>query len=182
MDTVERRILQLVRDPRRQREGFSMLVKEFSPQMYQQIRRVVLTHEDANDVLQNTLVKIWQGLPSFEGRSRLSSWLSRVAINEALSFVRANQHLADISADIGEGGHSIASYLHSDPYFDGDAAAARLEECIRRLPHVQQTVFRFRYFDDKSYAEISDILGVTEGALKASYHVAMKKIEEYLSG
>lgn len=182
MNTVEERILQLVQNPQRQREGFSMLVKEFSPQVYQQIRRIVATHEDANDVLQNALVKIWQGLPSFEGRSRLSSWLCRVAINEALSFVRANRRQADIAADIGDEEYSFAERLQGDPYFDGDAAAIRLEDCIRSLPHVQQMVFRLRYFDDMSYAEISEMLGTSEGALKASYHVAMKKIEEHLSG
>lgn len=182
MDAVERRVLQLVSDPQRQREGFSMLVKEYSPQMYQQIRRIVVTHEDANDVLQNTLIKIWQGLPSFEGRSRLLSWLCRIAINEALSFVRANRHQTDIAGDIGDDDHAIVQRLHADPYFDGDYAAERLEECIRNLPQVQQLVFRMRYFDDMSYAQISEILGTSEGALKASYHIAMKKIEGFLSG
>lgn len=180
MDTVEGRILQLIGNPQRQREGFSLLVKEFAPQLYQQIRRIVVTHEDANDVLQNALIKIWQGLPSFEGRSRLSSWLCRIAINEALTFVRANRRLADISADIGDDEQNVAQRLHADPYFDGDDASVRLEACIRSLPHVQQMVFRMRYFDDMSYAEISEVLGTSEGALKASYHIAMKKIEDLL--
>ena len=141
------------------------------------MRRIVLSHEDANDVLQNVFIKVWSNLQNFQGKSSLSTWLYRIAINESLDFLR-KQKLADkVSADEDV---SVASRLMSDEYFDGDEVQARLQEAVARLPEVQRTVFNFKYFEEMKYSEISQILNTSEGALKASYHLAVKKITEYL--
>ena len=141
------------------------------------MRRIVLSHEDANDVLQNVFIKVWSNLQNFQGKSSLSTWLYRIAINESLDFLR-KQKLADkVSADEDV---SVASRLMSDEYFDGDEVQARLQEAVARLPEVQRTVFNFKYFEEMKYSEMSQILNTSEGALKASYHLAVKKITEYL--
>ena len=141
------------------------------------MRRIVLSHEDANDVLQNVFIKVWSNLQNFQGKSSLSTWLYRIAVNESLDFLR-KQKLADkVSADEDV---SVASRLMSDEYFDGDEVQARLQEAVARLPEVQRMVFNLKYFEEMKYSEMSQILNTSEGALKASYHLAVKKITEYL--
>lgn len=170
-------LVEMLREPRTRREGFAVLVKQYSEKLYWKVRRIVLSHEDANDVLQNVFVKVWSNLQNFQGKSSLSTWLYRIAINESLDFLR-KQKLADkVSADEDV---SVASRLMSDEYFDGDEVQARLQEAVARLPEVQRTVFNFKYFEEMKYSEMSQILNTSEGALKASYHLAVKKITEYL--
>lgn len=148
--------------------------------LYRLIRRTVLNHDDANDVLQNTYIKAWQGLSSFEGRSHISSWLCRIAINESYDFLRRKKEQASLSDNDGEGA-TIASRLMADEYFDGDETEAQLQQVIQELPYVQRTVFQLRYFENKKYSEISEILGTSEGALKASYHIAVQKITDFFN-
>lgn len=170
-------LVEMLREPRTRREGFAVLVKQYSEKLYWKVRRIVLSHEDANDVLQNVFIKVWSNLQNFQGKSSLSTWLYRIAINESLDFLR-KQKLSDrVSADEDV---SVASRLMSDEYFDGDEVQARLQEAVARLPEVQRMVFNLKYFEEMKYSEISQILNTSEGALKASYHLAVKKITEYL--
>lgn len=170
-------LVEMLREPRTRREGFAVLVKQYSDKLYWKVRRIVLSHEDANDVLQNVFIKVWSNLQNFQGKSSLSTWLYRIAINESLDFLR-KQKLADkVSADEDV---SVASRLMSDEYFDGDEVQARLQEAVARLPEVQRMVFNLKYFEEMKYSEMSQILNTSEGALKASYHLAVKKITEYL--
>ncbi|MBQ6377326.1 MAG: sigma-70 family RNA polymerase sigma factor [Prevotella sp.] len=170
----EQKISQLLSDRATQRKGFELMVRQYSEQLYWLIRRIVLTHEDANDVLQNTFLKAWNGIDFFHGDSKISTWLSRIAINESLDFLRRNKHQSVSMEEI-----PIANSLMADNYFDGSEAEAMLQEAIASLPDVQRTVFLLRYFDEKKYSEISQLLNTSEGALKASYHIAVKKISEF---
>lgn len=173
----DRELVEMLREPRTRREGFAVLVKQYSEKLYWKVRRIVLSHEDANDVLQNVFIKVWSNLQNFQGKSSLSTWLYRIAVNESLDFLR-KQKLADkVSADEDV---SVASRLMSDEYFDGDEVQARLQEAVARLPEVQRMVFNLKYFEEMKYSEMSQILNTSEGALKASYHLAVKKITEYL--
>ena len=154
-----------------------MIVNQYSRPLYWKIRGIVLTHGDADDVLQNTFLKAWKNLSSFEGKAKLSTWLYRIAINEALDFLRhvKTATLASADADL-----SVANRLLADTYFDGDRSQALLQEAVATLPDVQRTVFTLRYYDEMKYSEISEVLGTSEGALKASYHIAVQKITDYV--
>lgn len=167
----------MIADPRTRREGFEALVRQYSEPLYWKIRHIVFTHEDADDVLQNTFLKIWKNLDAFQGKSALSTWLYRIAINEALDFLRHQRYSTMASVDESK---KVANQLMADEYFDGDRMQALLQEAVGQLPEVQRTVFVMKYYDEMKYSEISAILGTTEGALKASYHLAVRKITEYL--
>lgn len=166
----------LLSDPVTRREGFSAMVRQYSEQLYWKVRRIVLNHEDANDVLQNSFIKAWKSLDTFQGKSSVSTWLYRIAINESLDFVRKQKAAESISADEDL---SVANRLMADEYFDGDETQAQLQEAVAKLPEVQRTVFTMKYFDEMKYSEMSKVLHTSEGALKASYHLAVKKITEY---
>ena len=168
----------MLRNPQTQRKAFGIIVKQYSQQLYWQVRRIVLNHDDADDVMQNALLKAWNNIDTFRSDSKLSTWLYRIAINESLDFVRKNKRITAVSADNEQAG--IANMLLADRYFDGDEAQAKLQAAIALLPDVQRTVFNLRYYDDLKYSEISRMLNTSEGALKASYHIAVKKIAEYL--
>lgn len=156
---------------------FPMIVDQYSQSLYWKIRSIVLTHEDTDDVLQNTFLKAWKSLPTFQGKAKLSTWLYRIAINESLDFLRRQKTAALSSADADL---SVANRLLADDYFDGDKSQAVLQEAIATLPDVQRTVFTLRYYDEMKYSEISEILGTSEGSLKASYHIAVQKITDYV--
>jgi RNA polymerase sigma-70 factor (ECF subfamily) len=178
MATVsDQQLKSLLADTKTQRKGFELMVSQFSEQLYWQIRRIVLTHEDSNDILQNTFIKAWNGLSNFHGDSKLFTWLSRIAVNESLDFVRKQKNAPMMSTDDADLG--IANQLMADDYFDGDETEAQLQAAIASLPEVQRTVFMLRYYDEMKYSEISRIMGTSEGALKASYHIAVKKISEF---
>ncbi len=179
MELSDKEMIDMLQDPHTRREGFAVLVRQYSEPLYWKVRRIVLNHEDANDVLQNAFLKIWNNLDTFQGKSALSTWLYRIAINEALDFVRRQKNVnsATVSTEDEPG---VAARLMGDDYFDGDEAQARLQEAVARLPEVQRTVFTLKYFDELKYSEICKILDTSEGALKASYHLAVKKITEYL--
>ena len=157
------------------RREFESIVREYSEPLYYQIRRIVLTHEDANDVLQNTFLKAWNAYDTFNRDSKLSTWLTRIAINESLDLLRRNKYMASEAAE----DLSVAKGLMADDYFDGNETEAMLQEAIAQLPEVQRTVFTLRYYDEMKYSDISKVLNTSEGALKASYHIAVKKITEF---
>lgn len=171
----DQQIRQMLLDPKTQRQGFEVCVRQYGEQLYWQVRKIVLTHEDANDVVQNTFLKAWNALDSFEGESRVLTWLSRIAINESLDMLRRNKLRMTVSGEEP----SVASALLADSYFDGTETEALLQEAITQLPDVQRTVFQLRYFDELKYSDISQLLGTSEGALKASYHIAVKKITDF---
>lgn len=158
------------------RNAFNAIVKLYGERLYWKIRYIVLCHDDANDVLQNTFLKAWNNIDSFQNKSKLFTWLCSIAINEALDYLRKNKNGSTI--DIAEV-QSVSKTLMADEYFDGDEAHAMLLEAVATLPDVQRTVFNLKYFDNMKYSEISEILNTSEGALKASYHIAVKKISDY---
>ena len=172
----EQLLMQQLLNPATQRKAFERVVREYSEQLYWQVRKIVLTHDDANDVLQNSFLKAWNGLGSFQGDSKVLTWLSRIAINESLDFLRRNKQRQTVS----DADPSVAGALLADNYFDGTETEAQLQEAIASLPDVQRTVFQLRYFDEMKYSDISQLLGTSEGALKASYHIAVKKITEFI--
>lgn len=170
-------MMQQLSDPKTQRKAFERVVREYSEQLYWKVRRIVLSHEDADDVMQNVFLKAWTHLDDYHGDSKLSTWLYRIAVNESIDFVRRRKPLTTVSADNQESG--IANMLLADNYFDGDETQALLQEAIASLPDVQRTVFNLRYYDEMKYSDISQILHTSEGALKASYHIAVKKISDF---
>lgn len=141
------------------------------------IRHIVISHEDADDVLQETLVKAWGNFDNFEGKSKFSTWLYRIAVNEAIDFLRRARNTVPLDSPEANG---VTHQLMADEYFDGDEAQARLQQAIASLPDIQRGVFTMRYYDDMKYSEISIILGASEGSLKASYHIAAKKIRQII--
>ena len=175
--TDEQQLMQQLSDPKTQRKAFERVVREYSEQLYWKVRRIVLSHEDADDVMQNVFLKAWTHLDDYHGDSKLSTWLYRIAVNESIDFVRRRKPLTTVSADNQESG--IANMLLADNYFDGDETQALLQEAIASLPDVQRTVFNLRYYDEMKYSDISQILHTSEGALKASYHFAVKKISDF---
>ena len=172
----EKKMMRLLSDAKTVRKGFEMLVNLYSERLYWQIRRIVVSHDDADDVLQNTFIKAWLNIGTFENKSKISTWLSRIAINEAIDFVHRKHRTDNVSADENL---AVSKQLLADEYFDGDETQAQLQEAIAQLPPVQRAVFNMRYFEEMKYSEMSEILGTSEGALKASYHLAVKKIEAY---
>lgn len=174
----EKEIIALLQDPLRQREAFEQIVKEYSEQLYWQIRRMVFSHEDANDLLQNTFVKAWLNIDYFRGDAKMSTWLYRIAFNECLTFL--NKQRANNQVSIDEINAEMIGKLESDPYFDGDATQKAFLKAIQSLPEKQRIVFNLKYFKEMKYEEISEILGTSIGGLKASYHHAVKKIEAFI--
>jgi RNA polymerase sigma-70 factor (ECF subfamily) len=175
----EEEIITQLRDPVTQRKAFDRVVSHYSEKLYWQIRKMVLGHEDANDLLQNTFIKAWTNINYFRGDARLSTWLYRIAINECMTFLNAQRQKNQISMDDAD--VFLLEKLESDAYFDGDAAQKKLQQAILTLPEKQRTVFNMRYFGEMSYDKISDVLGTSVGALKASYHHASKKVENFLT-
>lgn len=159
------------------RRAFSDVVSQYSAKLYWTIRRIVIDHDDANDVLQNVFVKAWNGIGDFKNRSKMSTWLYRIAVNESLDFIRRKKDAASLDAD---GNASMADRLMADEYFDGDHAQALLQAAIASLPDVQRVVFNLRYYEEMKYSEMSKLLDTSEGALKASYHIAVKKISAFV--
>lgn len=174
----EKELISALQDSHRRDAAFSTLVKLYSEQLYWQIRRMVLNHDDSDDILQNTFIKVLNNINNFRGDSQLSTWLHRIAINETLTFLNRKQ-AETVSLDSEDG--AIAEQLESDTHFNGSHADALFQEAIARLPKKQRLIFNMKYYDDMKYEEISEILGTSVGALKASYHIAVKKIESYLT-
>lgn len=177
MPTNEEQLQARLSDPDLRRSAFDDVVRQYSEPLYWKIRHIVLQHDDADDVLQNTFIKAWRSLDDFQGKSRISTWLYRIAVNESLDFLRRQKARHDAA---GFDVETYGSMLTSDTYFDGSEAERQLRAAVEKLPHVQRVVFSMRYFDNMKYGEISEILQTSEGALKASYHHAAKKIVDIL--
>ncbi len=170
-------ILQLLQDQRSAELGFRLLMQKYQVQLYQVIRRVVYDHDDTNDVLQNCFIKVFRNIRSFEGKAKLYTWLYRIALNEALTFATQKKRRATQSIEAGE--MPLANQLHAASSPDGDALQQRLQDALLQLPEKQRLVFEMRYYDEMPYEQMSEVLQTSVGALKASYHHAVKKIETY---
>lgn len=171
----DREIIKGARLPGKEEQAFNQLVLKYQERLYWHIRKIVISHEDADDVLQNTLVKVWKSLPSFRSESGLFTWLYRIATNESLTLLK--QKKRRFLAPRGEQDYQLSEQLEADPYFDGDEASLKFQQAILKLPEKQRLVFNMKYFDEMKYEEISAILNTSVGALKASYHHAVKKLE-----
>lgn len=165
--------------PDKRAAAFSVIVRSYQERLYWHIRKMVLSHEDANDVLQNSFMKAWNGLDGFRGDSQVSTWLYRIATNESLTFLANKQ--ARNNQSIDNDNDATIQYLQADSYFNGNELQLKLQKAILTLPDKQRLVFNMKYFDDITYEQMESILGTSVGALKASYHHAVKKIEKIFS-
>jgi RNA polymerase sigma-70 factor (ECF subfamily) len=170
----DEQITVLMRDAKTMEEGLKLMMKKYQSLLYRHLRRMVNNHEDANDLLQNAFIKAYRHIDRFEGKSRLSTWLFRIAANEALTFLQHKQRRATDSLE--ERIDYFGGTLKANISVDGDAAVAMLEEVLNTLPPKQKLVFTLRYYDELPYEEMSQVLNTSEGALKASYHHAVKKV------
>lgn len=159
--------------------AFKELLKLYKERLYWQIRHIVKSHDDADDVLQNTFIKIYKNIGKFKGDSKLYSWMYRIATNESISHINKNAKRLNFSSEEYQQ-HAIDS-LKADVYFEADDIQIKLQKALATLPKKQQLVFNMKYFQDITYREMSEILETSEGALKASYHIAVKKIESFLT-
>ena len=160
--------------------AFNLLIRKYQQKIYYHIRRMVIDHDDANDVTQNTFIKVWNGLDNFREDSQLYTWLYRIATNESLTFIRKKR--ARYFIPFGDVEYKLSNSLTNDTTFRADKLEMKLQKAILSLPEKQRLVFNLRYYDNMKYEDMSKVLGVTAGALKASYHHAVKKIEKYITG
>ena len=170
-------ILELIRKPDSKNYGFNLLIKKYQKKVYMHVRRLVLVHDDADDVTQDIFIKVFENIDKFREQSQLFTWIYRIATNEALSFLKKKKtrsfiFLSDIT-------HKLGDSLQDDPLFDGNAIQQKLFKAVDSLPNKQKLVFNMKYFDEMKYEEISQVLGTSVGALKTSYHHAVKKIKKY---
>lgn len=171
-------LFKLLKEEDTRSQAFSSVVQKYQEQLYWLIRKMVLSHEDSNDILQNTFLKAWNGLDSFRGDSQISTWLHRIAVNETFSFLsNAQMRNMGSSTDLE---NTMIQNLQSDSYFSGDELQLKLQKAILTLPPKQRLVFNMKYFEDRKYEEMEEILNTSVGALKASYHHAVKKIEQFI--
>lgn len=176
---TENEIVERLHDPATQRDAFSQIVGLYGEKLYWQIRKMVLNHEDANDLLQNTFLKAWTNIDYFRGEAKLSTWLYKIAINESITFINKQRNNNNVSIDDTD--VFLLERLKGDDFFDGDSAQMKLQEAVLRLPEKQRLVFNMKYYDEMKYEEMSEVLGTSVGALKASYHHAVKKVEDFLT-
>lgn len=179
MSLQDKELMSQLADKKTRSTAFSSLVRLYQERLYWHIRKMVLSHDDANDILQNTLMKAWNGIEGFRGDSQISSWLYRIATNETMTFLAARRMRNVAIMDDEE--QLLMNQLHADSYFDGTEAEMKLQEAIVTLPEKQRLVFNMKYYDDLTYDQMEAILETSVGALKASYHHAVKKIEKMLS-
>jgi RNA polymerase sigma-70 factor (ECF subfamily) len=175
---IEEEVVERLGNPETQRNAFAQVVTELSEKLYWQIRKMVLNHDDANDVLQNTFLKAWMNIDSFRGDSKISTWMYKIAVNECITHLNKQKSLNSIPLDDADS--YLLQTMKADDYFDGDELDGKFQKAILTLPEKQRLVFTMKYQDEMKYEEISEILGTSVGALKASYHHAVKKIQEIL--
>jgi RNA polymerase sigma factor (sigma-70 family) len=166
------------REPATREKAFTAIIKKYQEKLYWHIRRMVVEHEDANDVLQNVFIRVWNGLDNFREDSQLYTWLYRIATNECLSYLEQQKRKSSASLDEMESG--LSNKVIADKFFDPNKLEWKLQLAIQQLPEKQRVVFTLRYYDEMPYEEMSRVLDTSEGALKASYHHAVKKIEDYI--
>lgn len=169
-----------LRDPATVHQAFDEVIARYSEPLYWQIRRMVQSHEDTDDLLQNTFMKAWQSIENFRGEARLSTWLYKIAINESITHLARERKRLSVSLDDQEA--ALANLIEADEHIDGDQLALELRKAIASLPEKQRLVFNMKYYDEMKYEDMSSILGTSVGALKASYHLAVKKIEQFFKG
>ena len=172
----DKELLQQFKDPATKEKAFTAIIKKYQEKLYWHIRRMVVDHEDANDVLQNMFIKVWKSLDNFREDSQLYTWLYRIATNESLTFIEQAKKRSTVSIS-GDEENYLANKLHADKNFDGKKSEWKLQLAIQQLPEKQRAVFNLRYFNEMPYEEMSKVLETSEGALKASYHHAVKKLK-----
>lgn len=176
MTVREEDILRDLKSPERKSIAFEGMVSLYSERLYFYIRRMVIDHDDCNDVVQNVFIKAWKGIHNFREDAKLSTWLFRIATNESITFLNKQKKIAGIPMD--DVAHELPGKLSQDTLYDGDEIQRRLDTAVAALPEKQKAVFILKYFEDKKYSEIAEITGTSEGALKASYHHAVNKVKE----
>jgi RNA polymerase sigma factor (sigma-70 family) len=184
---TDREILDLFHSDSGKERGFTLLIEKYQQKIYWHIRRMVKSHDDADDVMQNTFIKIWNGLGNFRADSQLFTWLYRIATNETITFINNRTKRSTIAFESGESSdeddYSPSNYVKGESHqVDGDDIQARLLKAIETLPEKQRIVFNLRYYDEMPYEQMSEVLDTSVGALKASYHHAAQKIEKFLLG
>ena len=160
-------------------EAFRLLLSKYQQKIYWHIRRMIIDHDDTDDLVQDVFLKVWKSLSTFRSDSQLYTWLYRIATNESITFLKRKKIRNSVSIDDDDGKNMVKTLAES-PYFDGDKAQMKLQKALLTLPEKQRLVFNMKYFDDLKYEDISEILGTSVGALKASFHIAVKKIEQQL--
>ncbi|MFN7687149.1 MAG: RNA polymerase sigma factor [Sphingobacteriales bacterium] len=176
--TDDKELLELFRDPSQRERAYTAIVKKYQEKIYWHVRRMVVDHDDAHDVVQNVFIKVWKGLDNFREDAKLYTWLYRIARNESLTFIEQQKKRQIVSFEDAQSG--LADRLKADKDFDPNKLEWKLQMAIQQLPEKQKLVFSLRYYDEMPYEDMSRILETSEGALKASYHHAVKKIEEYI--
>ncbi len=172
-------LLEQLKSEAHKEQAFKTLLTLYRERLYWHIRNIVKSHDDTDDVLQNTFIKIYKNINTFKGDSKLFSWMYRIATNESITFINKNAKRLQVTNE--EVQQIAINNLTTDVYFEGDAIQLKLQQAIATLPQKQQLVFNMKYFENIKYKDMSDILETSEGALKASYHIAVKKIEDYLT-
>src|SRR6266487_3097517 len=178
MQLDDKELLHQFRQSETKERAFTAIIKKYQEKLYWHVRRMVVEHEDANDVLQNVFIKVWNGLENFREDSQLYTWLYRIATNESLTFLEQQKKRMSVALDEVESG--LSNKIKADSHFDPNRLEWKLQLAIQQLPEKQRIVFNLRYYDEMPYEEMSRVLGTSEGALKASYHHAVKKIEDYI--
>ncbi len=174
----DQELLEGLRNPGSKNYTFNLLCRKFQERLYWHIRRIVLSHEDADDLLQETFIKSWQKIDSFEGRSQLSTWLIRIATNKCIDFLKEKRRFFFIPIiDVEK---NLEQVLEADPYFDGDEAEKKFQKALLKLPEKQRLVFQMRNYEDLKFTEIAAILSLSEGGVKSNYHLAQKKLKDFL--
>jgi RNA polymerase sigma factor (sigma-70 family) len=174
----DQELLRQFKDPSFKEKGFTGIIKKYQEKLYWHIRRMVINHEDANDVLQNMFIKVWNALDNFREDSQLYTWLYRIATNESLSYIEQQKKRTTVSLSDVENG--LSNKLKAEKNYDSNKIEWKLQMAMQQLPEKQRVVFNLRYYDEMPYQEMSIVLETSEGALKASYHHAVKKIEDYI--
>jgi RNA polymerase sigma factor (sigma-70 family) len=172
-------ILSLYKDENTRNKSLELLIDKYQQKLYWHIRKIVIDHDDSDDVLQNTYIKIWKGLANFKEESALFTWMYRIATNESITFL--NQKNKRNTTSLHPIEYQLSKDLESDHYFKGDQIQLKLQQAILTLPEKQRIVFNMRYYDEMPYEQMSQVLDTSVGALKASYHLAAKKVEEFLT-
>lgn len=170
----EKQLVAELQDPKTASKAFDLLVREYGEKVYWQIRKMVQSHDDANDLLQNCFIKVWSNLHNFRGEAKLSTWLYKIAVNESINYLNKERQRRGLTEE--EDAVFLLQNLESDEFIDGDELQRELQKAIMALPEKQRLVFNMRYYDELKYEQMSEILGTSVGALKASYHHAVKKI------
>ncbi len=171
-------ILEKFQDEKTRNQAFNLLLKKYQQKIYWHIRRMVIDHDDADDLSQDVFIKIWKSLPGFRSDAQLYTWMYRIATNECITFINRKKLKNNISLD--DVAHELSESLADSSYFDGDKAQMKLQKALLTLPEKQKLVFNMKYYDEMKYEEISEVLGTSVGALKSSFHLAVKKIEAFL--